>query len=34
MGCVKAMAKMHAATWNDASLLEHDYLAAAKWMKI
>lgn len=33
MGCVKAMARMHAATWNDHSLLKHDYLVGADWMQ-
>lgn len=27
------MARMHAATWNDKTLLEHDYLVNAEWMK-
>lgn len=33
MGCVKALARMHAATWNDQSLLNYNYLAGADWMQ-
>jgi hypothetical protein len=27
------MAKMHAATWNDESLLAYEYLGSAEWMQ-
>lgn len=33
MGCVKAMARMHASTWNSPELLKYDYLGACDWIK-
>lgn len=31
--CVRSMARMHAATWNDQDLLKYDYLAGVDWIK-